>query len=103
MTPEGKVKNAIKKVLKSYGNRIYYFMPAMGSFGKSGIPDFVCSVGGKFFAIEAKADAHKNPPTELQYKNIREINESGGVALVIDASSIDALDTYIKMQLRDFS
>ena len=93
------MKLAIKRVLKSYGQRIYYFMPAMGSFGKSGVPDFVCCVGGKFFAIEAKADVDKNPPTELQYKNLREIGVAGGVAVVIDARSVDALDTYIKMAL----
>ena len=87
--------------MKSYGPKIYYFMPAMGSFGKSGVPDFIACVNGRFFGIEAKADANKNPPTELQHKNLHEINMAGGLGVVIDYSNIDALDTYIKIQMGD--
>ena len=52
-TPEGKVKDAVKKILKSLN--IYYFMPATGGYGRSGVPDIVCCVKGLFVAIECKA------------------------------------------------
>jgi len=90
-TPEGRVKRKIKDVLKSFGADVYYFMPAMGSFGKSGVPDIVACVYGTFVGIEVKADKRKNPPTELQNKNLAEIQAAGGVALVIDANDLEFL------------
>lgn len=94
-TPEGKVKNKIKDLLKSYGDSIYYFMPAMGAFGKSGVPDIVCCVDGLFLAIEVKADARKNPPTPLQVKNLAEIRSAGGASFTIDANDMDFLRGFI--------
>ena len=46
MTPEGKVKAKIKKVLKD--KDIYYVMPATGGYGNSGAPDFLICLNGKF-------------------------------------------------------
>ena len=56
-TPEGKVKTAIKSVLKDEG--VYYFMPRGTLLGRRGVSDFICCVNGKFLAIEAKAGANK--------------------------------------------
>jgi hypothetical protein len=94
-TPEGKVKDKIKTMLKSYGPEIYYFMPAMGTFGKAGIPDIVCCIKGWFIGIEVKADKHKNPPTELQKKNLREIQLAGGLSFVVDAEDLDVLNARL--------
>lgn len=94
-TPEGKVKQKIKAMLSSYGSDVYYFMPAMGSFGKAGVPDIVACVKGAFVAIEVKADKRKNPPTPLQEKNLIEIKDADGHALVIDANDLDFLQGYI--------
>lgn len=96
MTPEGKVKDSIKKLLKSYGADVYYFMPAMGSFGKAGVPDIVACVRGAFVAIEVKADKRKNPPTALQEKNLHEVRQAQGHALVIDAGDLDFLQGYVE-------
>ena len=41
MTPEGKVKDKVKKILKEL--KAYYIMPATGGYGSSGAPDFVAS------------------------------------------------------------
>ena len=81
-TPEGKVKDEIKKVLKIRG--IWYFMPAANGFGKQGIPDFVCCVEGKFLAIEAKAPGKRNNTTPNQDARIDEIRKARGWALVVD-------------------
>lgn len=94
-TPEGKVKDAIKKMLKSYGERVYYFMPAMGSFGRSGVADIIVCVEGLFLAVEVKADARKNPPTPLQRKNLEEVRAAGGASFVIDANDLDFLQGFI--------
>ena len=79
-TPEGKVKDKIKKILKAKG--IYYAMPHGAGYGNAGVPDFLCCVRGYFLAIEAKAKGGK--PTALQVKNMDDIRNAGGVSLVVD-------------------
>ena len=92
-TPEAKVKAKIKAILKEH--RVYYAMPIGSGYGNAGVPDFLCCVSGRFLAIEAKANGGK--PTALQEKNLREIKEAGGAALVIDESNIAALPGLIKL------
>ena len=86
-TPEGKVKDAVRKILKQHN--IYYFMPATGGYGRSGVPDFVCCVNGRFLGIECKAGL--NQPTELQKREMEAIRMSGGVAVVINEGSVRGL------------
>ena len=84
-TPEAKVKAKIKATLKEHN--VYYAMPIGTGYGNSGVPDFLCCVSGKFVAIEAKAG--KGQPTALQEKNMREIKESNGIAIVIREAELD--------------
>jgi len=86
-TPEGKVKAAIKKLLDE--NNIYYFMPATGGYGRSGVPDFVGCARGRFFSIEAKTGKAK--PTALQLREMERIKAAGGLAFVINEETIDDL------------
>lgn len=89
-TPEKKVKKKVVEILKQHG--AYYFYPVTGGFGASGVPDVVACVNGLFLGIEVKADMKKRGLTALQQKNLNEINESGGVGIVIDANNLDALE-----------
>lgn len=52
-----------------------------GGFQKSGIPDLLMCVNGFFFAVELKSSVGK--PTELQEKNIKMVNNGGGIGLVL--------------------
>jgi Holliday junction resolvase len=79
-TPEGKVKADLKKILDGLG--AYYFFPATGGYGRSGVPDVVGVVEGKFFAIECKAPGKK--PTALQIREMKNIRKAGGIAFVYD-------------------
>lgn len=84
-TPEGRVKNAVKKWLKEHG--VYYYMPMQNGMGRSGIPDFICCVpwlNGRMLAIETKAPGKRDSTTANQDREIRDINIAGGVAVVID-------------------
>lgn len=81
-TPEGKVKDAVKKELNTRG--IWYFMPAANGFGKVGIPDIICCYQGKFLAIETKAPGKRNNTTPNQDARINEIRAAKGWALVVD-------------------
>jgi pantoate kinase len=85
VTPEAKVKAKIKEVLKM--ERVYYAMPIGTGWGNSGVPDFLCCVNGRFLGIEAKANGNK--PTELQKKNLMDIELGGGYTAVINENASD--------------
>ena len=53
MTPEKKVKKRVARQLEDLG--CYYFYPATGGYGRSGVPDIVGCFEGKFFGLECKA------------------------------------------------
>jgi Holliday junction resolvase len=80
MTPEGKVKDEIKKALAAR-TQMWWFMPIGGFMSRIGVPDFIGVYKGRFFAIEAKAE--KGKLTKLQAKTIDAITQCGGLAAVI--------------------
>lgn len=92
MTPEAKVKANVVKILKKY--EVYYFFTATGGFGRSGVPDVICCVKGKFLGIECKANG--NQPTALQEREIEAIRSAKGMAMVVHEGNLDALETVIK-------
>ena len=92
MTPEGRVKRKAVVELQKLG--MYIFFPATGGFGRSGIPDIVCCYKGKFIGIECKANGKK--PTALQQSNLEEIVNNGGIAIVIDETSVFNLKQIIE-------
>lgn len=88
MTPEGKVKATVRKLLAQYG--AYYTMPLGAGFGVAGVPDFLCCVDGVFLAVEAKAG--KGKTTALQDRQLAAIQAAGGHALVIRETNINELE-----------
>lgn len=95
MTPEAKVKKRVVNVLKENG--AYYFFPATGGYGRSGVPDIVGCYRGLFFGIECKAGSNK--PTALQEAEMRKIREANGITLVVNEENVDD----VKIMLRDIS
>jgi hypothetical protein len=95
VTPEAKVKAKIKEILQE--EKIYYAMPIGTGYGNSGVPDFLCCVHGYFLGIEAKANGNK--PTALQTKNLKQIVDSGGCAIVVN-DEIKSL-FYLKDLIRE--
>ena len=92
-TPEGRVKDKVKKILKEHN--VYYAMPHGAGFGNAGVPDFLCCFKGKFVGIETKA--HDNSPVSaLQNKNLVEIEASGGVALIVHNANINFFEIWVK-------
>jgi hypothetical protein len=86
-TPERKVKSLVRKVLDELG--AYYVMPVTGGYGNSGAPDFLVCLRGRFIGIECKAG--KGRTTALQEKNLSQITQSGGIALVINEDGVGTL------------
>ena len=84
MTPEKKVKQKVAKQLKEMG--AYFFYPATGGYGRSGVPDIVGCYDGKFFGIECKAG--KNKLTALQERELVLITRAAGVAVVVNEENV---------------
>ena len=91
-TPEKKVKDKVVKLLKA--NEVYYFFPNTHGFGRSGVPDIICCVRGKFLGIECKAGDNK--PTALQEKEMQSIRDAGGKTLVVNENNISAVESIVK-------
>ena len=92
MTPEGKVKQIVGRKLKQLG--AYYFFPATGGYGRSGVPDIIGCLDGMFFGIECKAG--KNKLTQLQMKNLRDIKKAGGVPMVVNDDNANDVSSELK-------
>lgn len=107
MTPEGKVKEQVKKVLQMFdlvaaGSKRemqnedahcngWYYMPMKGtSFGVNGIPDFVGVVRGQFFSIETKKPGGEM--TANQEYRARGIQRGGGRFFLIDGDTCLLVD-----------
>lgn len=76
-TPEFYEKVEIKKYLDSIG--AWHFSPYMAGFGKSGVPDIVVCLNGKFISIEVKREG--KAPTPIQTRRMEEITKAGGIAI----------------------
>ena len=92
MTPEAKVKKKVYKLLRDHG--AYDFSPIMNGYGKSGVPDVIACLDGKFIAVECKAG--RNVPTELQWSNLKQIKQCGGISLVINEDNLKDLEDVLK-------
>ena len=92
MTPEAKVKKKVVDVIKKYG--AYYFFPATGGYGRSGVPDIVCCYRGVFIAIECKAG--NNKPTPLQEAEMDKIKKAQGFVLVVNETNIVDVEVLLK-------
>ena len=91
-TPEGKVKDKVVAILKREG--VYYFFPATHGMGRSGVPDIICCVAGRFLAIECKAGSGKT--TALQDREIDAIRTAGGWVIVINEENLAEVETAIR-------
>ena len=81
------VKQQVVKMLKE--RHVYYFFPVAGAYTSIGVPDIVACIKGRFVGIECKAG--NNRPTELQLRNLEDIRDNGGVALVVNENDLEVL------------
>jgi hypothetical protein len=93
MRKEADVKAEVKKVLNSYGDKVWWFMPVPTGFGVQGVPDFVCSICGRFVAIETKFG--RNGLTKWQIKQMEGIIGTGAAHMVINEDNVDSLAAVI--------
>lgn len=91
MTPEGRVKAQVKKILDARKPALWYYMPI--PMYNRGIPDIIGVYQGVLFAIETKAG--NNTPTALQKKALQSIERAGGHALVVNEQNISDVDSLL--------
>lgn len=91
MTPEGKVKAKVVKVLKKL--EAYYFSPATGGYGRSGVSDVVGCYKSLFFSIECKAGS--NQATALQDRELCKVSNAKGLALLINEDNVEKLEQIL--------
>lgn len=82
MTPEGRVKKAVKDYLSHLG--AWYYMPVSNGMGRVGCPDIIACYQGQFIAIETKAPGKRKAVTPNQQREIDGITHANGLALVVD-------------------
>ena len=91
MASEKNFENRIKDYLEEKG--CYYVKFFANGFTKSGIPDLLCCVNGRFVGIEVKAE--NGITSDLQKYNIQKIKDAGGIALSVKPSQFDELKKLI--------
>lgn len=90
-TPEGKVKDRVKKVLRAHS--AYWHMPVMNGLGAPSL-DFVGCHRGAFFAVETKAGNKQMTPR--QEATAAAMAEAGGtVFLVNEFEGMPALVSWL--------
>lgn len=93
MKKEADVKAEVKRVLNTFGPRIWWYMPVPNGFGMQGVPDFICSIGGRFVGIETKFG--KNGLSQYQIKQMRAIVDTGAAHMVINEDNVGALMSIV--------
>jgi hypothetical protein len=102
MTPEGRVKEAVKRWLKERG--VWYYMPVQNGMGVTGIPDFVCCWHGRFMAIETKAPGKRANVSANKERHITGFWKAGGVAIMVDdVAQLNNLEDECKNQANELS
>lgn len=98
VTPEGKVKTKITKLLKSY-DKLWYFMPVPGGFGVRTV-DYIGCYRGVFFVIEAKRPG--KDATDLQKLTMQQVRDAGGAAFMInDDTTLAAFKSWLDAWAKD--
>ena len=92
MAEEKQFENKIKKLLKDSGAYIIKYWGG-GEFTKSGVPDLLVCLNGRFMGIEIKATRGK--PSELQLHNLKQIQKAGGIALLLYPTDFPAFQVLI--------
>jgi hypothetical protein len=102
-TPEGRVKDKVKRRLEKEYPGCYRFMPVQNGMGNMTVDMLYC-IKGLFVGIETKATpkpGHKEPdPTPRQQTVMNEIMAAGGMAfLIYDDVTLDRAVSLINLHL----
>lgn len=93
MTPEGKVKARLKKMLDTFNGDAYVFMPVQNGYGASTI-DYLMCFRGLFIGIETKRPG--GAPTPRQEMVMEDIRKAGGSTFVVSCDEeVQTLEQFL--------
>lgn len=101
-TPEGRIKDKVRKVMTDCG--FYHYAVNQSGFGRRGIPDDCLVILGQHYQLEFKAhmvwnntkSSIKTLPTALQCNEMDKCRRCGGITCVIDDTNADAFISWLK-------
>lgn len=101
-TKESKLEEEVSRLMQSKG--IWQLARYQAQSNQNGLPDRIYLYKGYLLGLELKTDV--GSPTELQLKKINEINNNGGIGLIIrDLEKVEVLikviDTIAKPNSND--
>jgi len=93
MTPEGKVKQFVKRLMSKWFPDAVYYAPPGGPFGRGGFPDRMWFIRANDYstivvAIETKSESNPNP-TELQLKSLISLARQGVISAVVVGKDLE--------------
>ena len=93
MTPEGKVKAKVNKMLAKYESEVYRFMPVQMGMGAPSLDYLICA-GGRFVAVETKVPGKKLTPRQEQTAHAMEC-AGARVVVVRDDAGVAFLEAIL--------
>ena len=96
MAEEKQFENKVKRWLKS--KEIYNFKYFANAFTPCGIPDIIACVNGRFVGIELKSE--KGTTSPLQDYNLKQIEKSGGISMILRPSGFENFKKIIEELLK---
>lgn len=91
MTEKSFQSKLIKLIEKNNGYVVKFNASAIS---KTGVPDLLACINGKFVGLEVKKENGK--PSEIQLWNIEQIKKSGGIAMVVKPSDYENVKKLIE-------
>lgn len=99
MTPEGRVKDRVKRIIKRYKKRVYSHWPVLNGMGE---PTLDCSgtVGGRAFYVETKkAGENLTFRQQTTAANMRAAGATVFVIIGIDEFVLAEFDAWLQLNL----
>lgn len=78
------VSKVEKYIRTTFRDEAWFFKVGGNAAQKSGIPDILVCIKGRFIAIELKREDGSGKPSEQQIIECKKINRAGGIAIVSD-------------------
>lgn len=92
---EQNLDTKVREYIKTTYRKDAWFLKVAGSAAqRSGIPDFICCIKGKFICIEDKREDGSGRASENQKIECKKIMNAGGYAIV--SESFDEIKNFIE-------
>lgn len=97
---ESNLVNKVKDYIRTtYRRDAWFFKVAGSATQRSGIPDILCCIKGKFIALELKREDGSGRPSPQQIIECEKIKDAGGYPLI--SGNFDEIKNFISGIVND--